>query len=97
MGIPCLTYGTQAAANAIVVTQTAVVPTFFAGVLGYNSCDGLGDRDRELEGRLGPAAQRDDHPGHDAVYEHCGRQLLGPGEIESNETRLCDHTGSRFF
>ena len=36
-GIPCLTYGTQAAANAIVVTQTAVVPTFFAGVLGINS------------------------------------------------------------
>jgi Flp pilus assembly protein TadG len=36
-GIPCLTYGTQAAANAIEVTQTAVVPTFFAGMLGYNS------------------------------------------------------------
>jgi Flp pilus assembly protein TadG len=36
-GIPCLTYGNQAAANAIVVTQTAVVPTFFAGVFGINS------------------------------------------------------------
>jgi Flp pilus assembly protein TadG len=36
-GIPCLTYGSQAAANAITVTQTAVVPTFFAGVLGINS------------------------------------------------------------
>ena len=36
-GIPCLTYGSQAAANAIAVTQTAVVPTFFAGVLGINS------------------------------------------------------------
>ena len=37
LGIPCLTYGSQAAANAIAVTQTAVVPTFFAGVLGINS------------------------------------------------------------
>ncbi|WGJ16407.1 TadG family pilus assembly protein [Methylocapsa sp. D3K7] len=37
LGIPCLTYGSQAAANAITVTQTAVVPTFFAGALGINS------------------------------------------------------------
>jgi Flp pilus assembly protein TadG len=37
LGIPCLTYGNQAAANAITVTQTAVVPTFFAGVLGISS------------------------------------------------------------
>jgi Flp pilus assembly protein TadG len=37
LGIACLTYGSQAAANAITVTQTAVVPTFFAGVLGINS------------------------------------------------------------
>jgi hypothetical protein len=36
-GIPCLTYGSQAAANAIVVTQTAVVPTFFARVLGVST------------------------------------------------------------
>jgi Flp pilus assembly protein TadG len=36
-GIPCLTYGSQAAANAITVTQTAVVPTFFAGVFGISS------------------------------------------------------------
>jgi Flp pilus assembly protein TadG len=36
-GIPCLTYGNQAAANAIVVTQTAVVPTFFGGVLGMST------------------------------------------------------------
>jgi Flp pilus assembly protein TadG len=37
LGIACLTYGSQAAANAITVTQMAVVPTFFAGVLGINS------------------------------------------------------------
>ena len=37
LGIPCLTYGSQAAANAISVTQTAVVPTFFAAVIGFKT------------------------------------------------------------
>ncbi len=32
--VPCLSYGSQNAANAIQVTQTAAVKTFFAGVLG---------------------------------------------------------------
>ncbi len=36
-GIPCLAYGSQAAANAIVVTQTADVPTIFARVLGFTT------------------------------------------------------------
>jgi hypothetical protein len=35
--IPCQPYGVQASANALKVTQTAVVPTFFARVLGIPS------------------------------------------------------------
>ncbi len=35
--VPCNTYGSQAAANAIEVTQTAVVPTIFGVVLGVPS------------------------------------------------------------
>lgn len=34
---PCLVYGNQTAANAIIVTQTATVPTFFAKTFGVNS------------------------------------------------------------
>lgn len=35
--VPCLSYGSQTAANAVQVTQTAAVKTFFAGVLGIPS------------------------------------------------------------
>ena len=34
---PCIAYGSQAAANAIRVKETATVPTFFAKVIGINS------------------------------------------------------------
>jgi flagellin-like protein len=37
LGLPCIAYSGQPAANAIQVTQTATVPTFFAKVLGFNS------------------------------------------------------------
>jgi hypothetical protein len=35
--IPCLTYGSQPASNAVQVTQTVTVPTFFAGVFGISN------------------------------------------------------------
>ena len=35
--IPCLSYGSQPAANAVQVTQTATVSTFFAGVLNIRT------------------------------------------------------------